>query len=58
MAAALKKKFGVEVEFIESGGGVFEVTADGQLIFSKRKLGRFPEEKEVLDQIEAMNGKS
>jgi selenoprotein W-related protein len=33
---------------IESAGGVFEVTADGRLIFSKKKLGRHAEPGEVL----------
>lgn len=35
-------------ELIASSGGVFEVVADGDLIFSKRAEGRFPEEEEVL----------
>lgn len=34
-----------------SGGGVFEVTADGDLIFSKKALGRFPEDNEVLGPL-------
>jgi selenoprotein W-related protein len=39
---------GTETELIASGGGVFEVTVDGKLIFSKRALGRFPEDDEIL----------
>lgn len=34
-----------------SGGGVFEVTADGQLVFSKKAQGRFPEDDEVLGPL-------
>lgn len=34
-----------------SGGGVFEVTVDGKKVFSKKELGRFPEEGEVLGLI-------
>lgn len=30
-----------------TSGGVFEVTVDGQLRFSKKALGRFPTEEEV-----------
>ncbi len=38
---------------IPSGGGVFEVVADGELVFSKKKLGRFPEHPEIFEEIEA-----
>jgi selT/selW/selH-like putative selenoprotein len=31
--------------------GQFEVVLDGKLIYSKKATGRFPEPKEVLDQI-------
>ena len=48
MEAELKSKFdGVGVELISSGGGVFEITLDGDLVFSKRSLGRFPEDGEI-----------
>lgn len=53
MAADLKSRFGIEAELIESGGGVFEVIADGDLIFSKRKLDRFPEHTEIFEAIES-----
>ena len=36
---------------IPSSGGVFEVTVDGKTIFSKKELGRFPEDGEVLGLI-------
>ena len=32
---------------MRSSGGVFEITVDGLLLFSKKKLGRFPEDKEI-----------
>ena len=51
MAAEIKKEFGVETELIESGGGVFEVVADGTLLFSKKSEGRFPEHSEVIDKM-------
>jgi selenoprotein W-related protein len=35
------------VELVPSGGGVFEVDLDGERVFSKRELGRFPEEGEI-----------
>jgi selenoprotein W-related protein len=38
---------------IGSGGGVFEIRLTGELIFSKKKLGRFPEEGEVAAVLES-----
>lgn len=37
---------------IPSGGGVYEVTVDGELVFSKKSLDRFPEDGEVVRLIE------
>jgi len=38
---------------MRGNGGVFEVTVEGKLLFSKRTTGRFPEEGEVAARIEA-----
>lgn len=35
------------LEIVPSSGGVFEVRVDGQLVFSKRESGRFPEWDEI-----------
>jgi selenoprotein W-related protein len=43
----------VEVSMVKGSGGVFEVVLDGRLLFSKKATGRFPEPKEILDQIPA-----
>lgn len=40
-------------ELVQGSGGVFEVVVDGALLFSKRALGRFPEEREVARLIVA-----
>ena len=37
----------IDVELIEGGGGVFEITIDGVLRFSKKQLGRFPTDEEL-----------
>lgn len=39
--------FGADVELVESSGGVFEVSVDDRLVFSKKALGRFPEDGEL-----------
>lgn len=36
-----------EIELIKGSGGVFEVTIDGRLAFSKKHLGRFPTDDEM-----------
>jgi selT/selW/selH-like putative selenoprotein len=38
---------------VRSSGGVFEITLDGTLIFSKKELGRFPVLSEVLEKFPA-----
>jgi len=44
----MKKELGIDCALVASGGGVFEVTVDGKLIFSKKQLGRFPDDGEVV----------
>ena len=39
---------------VKSGGGVFEVTADKKLIFSKKKEGRFPEHQEIIGSLKKL----
>ena len=53
MADALKKAVdGVDdVSLTKGAGGVFEVTVDGTLVFSKKAEGRFPEEQEAIDLV-------
>ena len=36
-----------EVELVEASGGVFEVTIDGELRFSKKAIYRFPNDAEL-----------
>jgi len=37
----------VDPELIRGGGGIFDVTVDGKLVFSKHRTGRFPDPGEV-----------
>ncbi len=41
-----------EFKLLPSGGGVFEVTVNGKLVFSKKELGRFPEAGEVKNLVQ------
>jgi selT/selW/selH-like putative selenoprotein len=43
----LEQKYGAEVELVPGVGGVFEITVDGRLAYSKKQTGRFPTDEEV-----------
>ena len=49
---SIQRKFGVKGKLIKGQGGVFEVTLNNSLIFSKKEFSRFPNENEVEDLIE------
>lgn len=40
-----------EITLLPKGGGIFEVTVNNQLIYSKKEQGRFPEKEEVSSII-------
>ncbi|MCJ7754232.1 MAG: Rdx family protein [Thermoanaerobaculales bacterium] len=44
-------EFGTSTRLIKGSGGVFEVTVDGDPVFSKAGLGRFPDPGEVATAI-------
>ncbi len=43
----LQEKYGADVELVPGVGGVFEITVDGRLAFSKKQTGRFPTDEEI-----------
>lgn len=42
-----------KLTLLPSRGGVFEVGVNGELVFSKYRLGRLPEEGEVAQKVGA-----
>jgi len=59
LAEKILKEFKQDVEamtLIPSGGGRFEVTLDGELVYSKLKEGRFPEYGEVQAHVQKRVG--
>ena len=51
----MTEKYGkdkVQIELIAGGGGVFLVLVDGQQVFSKKEVGRFPNYGEIPLAIE------
>lgn len=51
MAAAIRKKTGIDAKLTPGHKGVFDVVVDGRLIYSKHETKRFPEHEEVLSQL-------
>jgi len=47
----LKKQDLGQLVILPADGGRFEVSVDGELIFSKLAEGRFPENEEILARI-------
>ncbi len=54
MAAEIKKQLGVDSQLVRGAGGIFEVHVNNKKIFSKKEAGRFPTEKEIVDQLHSM----
>jgi selenoprotein W-related protein len=52
LAAELKEQLGVAATLTPGSGGVFDVTVDGSVVFSKKSVGRFPEEGEVVGIVQ------
>ena len=44
----------MQADLIKGSGGVFDVTADGTLVYSKHRTGRFPDNAEVLQALRSM----
>jgi len=51
LRAELTREFGVVSNLIESGGGVYEIVVNNNLIFSKKQLNRFPNVGEIVELI-------
>tara|TARA_A100000164_G_C21713647_1_gene679456 strand:- start:466 stop:642 length:177 start_codon:yes stop_codon:yes gene_type:complete len=51
---SIEKQFGIKSELIKGMGGVFEISVNDNLLFSKKELNRFPNENEVEDLIEGI----
>jgi selenoprotein W-related protein len=50
LLTTFEKELG-EVALVPGEGGVFEVRLDGELIFSRKDQGRFPESKELKQLV-------
>ena len=53
LAEEITSKLGLDATAIPGSRGQFDVFADGELLFSKKATGRFPEESEILARLES-----
>ena len=51
LAATIQKKLQIEPNLIQGERGIFDVSVDGKLIFSKHQENRFPEHQEILKSL-------
>ena len=51
MGDRIKSLATAQVNLVKSGGGVFEITINDKLVFSKKALGRFPSDAEVESML-------
>jgi selT/selW/selH-like putative selenoprotein len=56
LAGKIKSELGVLPTLVASGGGVFEVSVDEELIYSKKKTGSFPDEEELVKRLSKNSG--
>jgi selenoprotein W-related protein len=52
----VKEATGIDADLVRGGGGVFDVEVDGELLFSKKAEGRFPENDEIIERLRALRG--
>jgi hypothetical protein len=52
----LKSEFGEDAAITPGKSGQFDVLIDGELIFSKSQIGRFPIDGEVEERFAALKG--
>ena len=47
----IENETGIRATLVRSSGGAFEVSLDGELIYSKLRTGSFPDQREILRAI-------
>ncbi|MBN2539581.1 MAG: Rdx family protein [Deltaproteobacteria bacterium] len=52
MADEIKGTLGADATLVPGSGGIFDVIADGDMIYSKFKTGRFPEHEEIIEKLQ------
>jgi predicted Rdx family selenoprotein len=53
LQAAIKSKYGMSAELREGVGGIFEVSIDGEVVYTNETTYRFPTDDEIFEKIDA-----
>ena len=48
----MKKNLGADILLVAGSNGIFDVSLDGNMIYSKSEQGRFPQPGEIVKLIE------
>ena len=51
LAATLRKSLGLESDLVRGTGGIFVVSVENEVLFSKKVEGRLPSEAEIIDKL-------
>jgi len=55
LAATLKLNLGIDSRLVEGHNGIFEVTADGEMVYSNAsECGRLPTDEEILEALDKL----
>jgi len=57
LAAEIKTNFGFDTELIAGAGGIFDVQAEDEIVFSKQAVNRFPEAAEVIESLKRVQAR-
>ena len=51
LADEIKQETGIVPTLEPGSGGVYDISADGKLLYSKHQTGCFPDNQEILEKI-------
>jgi predicted Rdx family selenoprotein len=54
LAAEIRQALGIDPELVKGANGIFDVAADGALVFSKHRDARFPGAEEIIRSLNAL----
>lgn len=56
LAAKISEELGIEALLVTGVAGVFDVIADGTVVFSKLEEQRFPQDIEIIEALRKLGG--